>query len=67
MGAFHPDGPDTPGAGAVMGVTHTGGMDDPLLPDITRDETDAGWGDRPESDCDADERILREIPPHHGD
>jgi hypothetical protein len=42
-------------------------MDDgpPLLPDITVDETDAGgenWREHPGHD---DERILREVPPHH--
>ncbi len=37
---------------------------DPVLPDITRDEQDVGWGDRPEPDDD--ERLLRELPPHHG-
>jgi hypothetical protein len=38
--------------------------DRPVLPDITDDERDVGWGDRPESD--GDERLLREVPPHHG-
>lgn len=36
----------------------------PTLPDITSDEQDVGWGDRPEPDDD--ERLLREVPPHHG-
>ena len=39
-------------------------MDPLLLPDTTSDERDEGWGDRPEAD--SDERILREVPPHHG-
>ena len=38
--------------------------DRPLLPDLTSDERDAGWGEAPEPDDD--ERYLREIPPHHG-
>lgn len=37
--------------------------DEPLLPDVTRDEREAGWGDEP------GERSLewyrRERPPHH--
>jgi hypothetical protein len=37
---------------------------EPLLPDITADERDLGWGDRP--DPEDDERLLREVPPHHG-
>jgi hypothetical protein len=36
----------------------------PVLPDITSDEQDLGWGDRPEPDDD--DRLLREVPPHHG-
>jgi hypothetical protein len=36
---------------------------DPVLPDTTSDERDLGWGDTAEDD---DERLLREVPPHHG-
>lgn len=36
----------------------------PVLPDTTRDESDIGWGDAPEPDDD--ERLLRDVPPHHG-
>jgi hypothetical protein len=32
-----------------------------LLPDVTRDESASGWGD----DGDPDERLTREVPPHH--
>jgi hypothetical protein len=35
-----------------------------VLPDVTDDERDVGWGDVPEPD--GDERLLREVPPHHG-
>jgi hypothetical protein len=34
-----------------------------LLPDVTLDESAAGWGD---DDGDPDERLTREVPPHHG-
>ena len=34
-----------------------------LLPDVTLDESASGWGD---DDSDADERLRREVPPHHG-
>ncbi len=37
---------------------------EPVLPDTTRDERDLGWGDPPERNDD--ERLLREVPPHHG-
>jgi hypothetical protein len=36
----------------------------PVLPDVTSDEQDLGWGDLPESD--GDDHLLREVPPHHG-
>jgi hypothetical protein len=36
--------------------------DEPLLPDQTRDDDPRNWG---EIDTDDDERILREVPPHH--
>jgi hypothetical protein len=37
--------------------------DGPVLPDVTRDEQDIGWGDEPnERD---DEWYRRERPPHH--
>jgi hypothetical protein len=41
--------------------------DRPLLPDVTGDETDVGWGDdaSDETADDAVERLLRERPPHH--
>lgn len=36
---------------------------EPVLPDVTRDERDVGWGDEPtERD---DEWYRRERPPHH--
>lgn len=37
-----------------------------LLPDATVDDTDAGWGERPESDEERAQRYLAERPPHHG-
>ena len=45
---------------------HTGPMHGPdeHLPLTTSDEQDTGWGERPEQDDD--ERLLREVPPHHG-
>lgn len=36
-------------------------MDDPLLPEQTVDDTDAGWGERVEDD---DRRLLEDRPPH---
>ena len=42
-------------------------MTDPL-PDQTSDDTDEGWGERPEVDDPDDlDRFLAERPPHHGD
>jgi hypothetical protein len=34
---------------------------DPLLPEATRDDTDAGWGERRR---DNEARLLAERPPH---
>jgi hypothetical protein len=39
--------------------------DQPLLPDVTSDESASGWGDDPEPD-DV-QRLLDERPPHHED
>ena len=36
----------------------------PVLPEITQDEADEGWGEIPTAGDD--DRILREVPPHHG-
>lgn len=39
--------------------------DEPVLPDQTSDDDPRGWGERDDDNGD-DERILREVPPHHG-
>ena len=41
------------------------GSPEPLLPALTADESGIGWGDWRE-ERDDDERLLREVPPHHG-
>ena len=43
-----------------------GSREDPfgqVLPERTRDEETTGWG---EQAYDDDERLRREVPPHHG-
>lgn len=37
----------------------------PLLPEQTRDDTDAGWGERPDR-RDDDDRLRADRPPHWG-
>jgi len=37
---------------------------DELLPEQSADDTDSGWGERPDTTAD-DERIAREKPPHY--
>jgi len=38
-----------------------------VLPEQTVDDTDRGWGERPdEADPDDLERFLADRPPHHG-
>jgi hypothetical protein len=39
--------------------------DEPLLPDQTRDDDPRSWGESDSGSNDDDERILREVPPHH--
>ena len=39
-----------------------GPEDDEVLPSRSAEDTDRGWGERP--DEDDDERLLREKPPH---
>jgi hypothetical protein len=34
---------------------------EPVLPGRSADDTDTGWGERPQDD---DERYLRDVPPH---
>jgi hypothetical protein len=36
----------------------------PVLPTVTDDERDVGWGESPEPDDD--DRLRHEVPPHHG-
>ena len=50
----------------LEGVSESPGYDDgddEVLPDQTSDDTDRGWGERPD-DTDDEERLLREKPPH---
>jgi hypothetical protein len=37
--------------------------EEPVLPDVSKDETDVGWGDGPSSRDD--DWYRRERPPHH--
>jgi hypothetical protein len=39
--------------------------DEPVLPEVTRDERDVGWGDDPASGGRDAEWYERERPPHH--
>jgi hypothetical protein len=39
--------------------------DEPVLPDTTQDEHDAGWGDAPGSGRRDADWYERERPPHH--
>lgn len=60
-----PDARDAAGAGGVGGepvVAAAPGTGDGRGPGRAPDDSDVGWGDRPEPDDD--ERFLREVPPH---
>ena len=55
--------PDTaPDPAGRVGPPDSG--DKPVLPVRSQDDTDVGWGERPEPDDD--ERLNRERPPHWG-
>ena len=42
--------------------------DEPVLPDVSSDERDVGWGDDDNTSGRRDEDwYRRERPPHHGD
>jgi hypothetical protein len=56
-----PGSPQTPERTA-----RTPGEEPPALPDRSTDETDAGWGDRPDRDDD-DSRLRQDRPPHWDD
>jgi hypothetical protein len=40
-------------------------MSEPVLPEQTSDDTDAGWGEEPERDEDDVRRLEAERPPHY--
>lgn len=55
--------PDETRAPAEPPAKRPGQPEDPVLPQISRDELDVGWGDEPgERD---DDWYRRERPPHH--
>jgi hypothetical protein len=54
---------DTPKSGPLTRPSVDPDGDDPVLPAVSRDDSDEGWGDRP-SRRDA-EWYERERPPHH--
>jgi hypothetical protein len=51
--------------GAVPGGAARGGLAaDPVLPEQSREDTDAAWGEYPET---GDDRLYRDRPPHWDD
>ena len=51
-----------PGGDDDREVSWTEDLD--ILPDQTRDDTDAGWGEYRRQPGDDDRRLLEERPPH---
>jgi hypothetical protein len=39
--------------------------DEPVFPEQTSDDDPRSWGEHPDDASDDDERIRREVPPHH--
>jgi hypothetical protein len=67
-GATPPDEPspkhqDPPAADSPTSPRSAADGGPALLPDISWDETDEGWSERP--DPSDDDRIRGEVPPHH--
>ena len=60
MSGDEPDQPDQPDRPRRR--SEGGDRSGPVLPDRTRDEESLGWG---EQEYDDDERLRREVPPHH--
>lgn len=58
--ADHDGQPSQGGAGSRRAAD----LVQPLLPEVSMDETDLGWGDW-YRDHSNDDRTLREVPPHH--
>jgi hypothetical protein len=56
-----PPGPDDPGGKPALTVRSP--AETPAVPVRSQDDSDVGWGERPEPDDD-DERLNRERPPH---
>ena len=55
-----PDADPEPGTAPKPPATTSGGQ--PLLPSRSSDETDVGWGERPEPDDE--DRLRQDRPPH---
>jgi hypothetical protein len=53
--------PVSPNDERLVDLSDDGLPDTPVLPESTRDDTDAGWGERPSGN---DDRLLAERPPH---
>lgn len=54
-------------SGQPAGRPETGATREPVEPDLTADELEVGWGERPHESgrsTDSDEWLLRERPPH---
>jgi hypothetical protein len=54
--------PKHPAPGRPASAGRAAHDDRPVLPEQSPDDTDAGWGERPEPDDD--ERLRQDRPPH---
>jgi hypothetical protein len=58
--------PTPPSPRTTAATTPSHPLDEELIPGSTLDDTDAGWGERPETDEERERRYLADRPPHHG-
>jgi hypothetical protein len=60
-----PATPATPGSPPPSGADDTADGDGPVLPEVSRDDLDEGWGDDPRDGRRDAQWYERERPPHH--
>jgi hypothetical protein len=64
LDAGTPDAPVAPVPVVLPGTTRGASTGEPVLPEQSREDTDAAWGEYPGP---ADDRLYRDRPPHWDD
>jgi hypothetical protein len=56
---------EQPGIGPAEASDETATADEPVLPDVSADDRDEGWGEDPHAGRRDEQWYRRERPPHH--